>query len=291
MDWNNMPKLTGILISLYISLLSLPAFAADSDEAPDVKYYDVEIVIFKNIKVPKGHEFKLPTPSATRTENTLDLSDPKSIKRASQRGFIPLSSDELRLQDSVDKIIRSSRYGLLTHTGWRQPGLDEKNSIPVWIKGGKIFDNRYSSIDQVTQLKQEDQNLQKKDTNTQPKYISARGLYELEGLITITLSRYLHTKAELVLRKPADTASILQQVEPIGAQEQQEMIELEGQLLLNYGLDEQRRMRSKKLHYLDHPEFGMLVLITPYEPPPPEATTAIDSTVLDTSTTPVPSTE
>ena len=30
-------------------------------------------------------------------------------------------------------------------------------------------------------------------------------------------------------------------------------------------LAESRRMRSEELHYLDHPEFGMLVLITPVD--------------------------
>jgi hypothetical protein len=33
-------------------------------------------------------------------------------------------------------------------------------------------------------------------------------------------------------------------------------------------------MRSKRLHYLDHPEYGLLVLITPYPPPAAEATAA-----------------
>jgi hypothetical protein len=28
-----------------------------------------------------------------------------------------------------------------------------------------------------------------------------------------------------------------------------------------------RRIRSKELHYLDHPVMGMLLLITPYEKP------------------------
>jgi len=35
-------------------------------------------------------------------------------------------------------------------------------------------------------------------------------------------------------------------------------------------LQEHRRMRSRELHYLDHPLFGVLVLITPYELPEPE---------------------
>ena len=38
-------------------------------------------------------------------------------------------------------------------------------------------------------------------------------------------------------------------------------------ILNNHRLDEHRRMRSKNLHYLDNPEFGMLILITPYEAP------------------------
>ena len=38
-------------------------------------------------------------------------------------------------------------------------------------------------------------------------------------------------------------------------------------ILNNHGLKEHRRMRSKNLHYLDNPEFSMLILITPYEAP------------------------
>jgi hypothetical protein len=32
-----------------------------------------------------------------------------------------------------------------------------------------------------------------------------------------------------------------------------------------YHLTESRRMRSKELHYLDHPVLGVLLLVTPYE--------------------------
>ncbi|NIB41278.1 hypothetical protein HBA55_16875 [Pseudomaricurvus alkylphenolicus] len=36
-------------------------------------------------------------------------------------------------------------------------------------------------------------------------------------------------------------------------------------------MKQKRRMRSTEMHYLDHPKFGILVLTTPYELPPPEA--------------------
>ncbi|MCW8878603.1 MAG: peptidoglycan binding protein CsiV [Kangiellaceae bacterium] len=35
--------------------------------------------------------------------------------------------------------------------------------------------------------------------------------------------------------------------------------------LFNYPMQQSRRVRSKELHYFDHPLFGMLIIITPYE--------------------------
>ena len=49
----------------------------------------------------------------------------------------------------VERITKSSRYQLLLHTGWRQPGLEASSAIPVWIRGGQVFDAGYSSIDQA----------------------------------------------------------------------------------------------------------------------------------------------
>ncbi len=37
------------------------------------------------------------------------------------------------------------------------------------------------------------------------------------------------------------------------------------QKLFNYPMQQSRRMRSKELHYFDHPLFGLLIMITPYE--------------------------
>jgi hypothetical protein len=176
------------------------------------------------------------------------------------------------------------------HTGWRQPGSDEKNSVPVWIKGGKVYSDDYSSIDQFKEIKNvtpanEFQNESLKVANSVPEKSrqTSKGLYELEGQITVTLSRYLHTKVELVLRKPANPVELLQQNSTPSLFDENRIIE--GQLLLNYGLNEKRRMRSKKLHYLDSPQFGMLVLITPYVAPAPLEESVGDSTPV--TTTPV----
>jgi hypothetical protein len=253
-------------------LFSSALFAQDQSEDKEMKYYDVEIIVFRNDKVPHSHELNLPTPSSTVDENALDLSSPASIRQAATKGYTPLKPEELRLLDKVEGIIQSSRYTLLLHTGWRQPGSDEKNSIPVWIKGGKVYNDGYSSIDQFREIENatpsnqfQDQSLTQANPVMEEQLKGPKGLYELEGQITVTLSRYLHTNAELVLRKPATPVELLQQSSDSALIDENQVIE--GQLLLNYGLNEKRRMRSKKLHYLDSPQFGMLVLITPYQAP------------------------
>ncbi len=234
----------------------------DDAAAAERKFYDVEVIIFKNKSVPKGKEYNLPTPAAEHSDKTLDLFDPRQVEAVAEKGFSVLKMDEMRLLDEVKKIIRSSRYDLLAHVGWRQPGLSQSEAIPVWIHGGKVFDKGYSSIDQS-----------EAGLGTGSKMSAAaaipganrpdeeKGLYELEGAITIILARYLHTQADLVLRKPATLENLLQRA----ADADMESAFQPEQILLNYALKERRRMRSKRLHYLDSPEFGMLVLITPYE--------------------------
>lgn len=65
---------------------------------------------------------------------------------------------------------------------------------------------------------------------------------QLDGTLRLLLSRYLHLEADLIYR-PLDGAQAV------------------------YRLRESRRMRSREIHYLDHPMFGIIALVTPYEPP------------------------
>ena len=62
----------------------------------------------------------------------------------------------------------------------------------------------------------------------------------LEGAFGVTLGRYLHFEARLLLRLAPDAAALL---------------------------TESRRMRTAELHYIDHPAFGLLVRVTPLELP------------------------
>ena len=80
-------------------------------------------------------------------------------------------------------------------------------------------------------------------------------LDELEGSVRVVLGRYLHVYTDLVFRKPLTTMAYDETTETL----------VPMQSLQSIPVREWRRMRSRELHYLDHPVLGMLVKITPVE--------------------------
>ena len=257
---------------------------ANAQTEDDVRFYDVEIVIFKNIKGPRSHEYILPKSSPRTDGDILDLSSPASVEAAKEKLYEIIPVEEMRLTETVLSIVNSDRYGLLAYVAWRQPGVEKEQALPIWIKGGRVFGDEFISIDNQidVELMAKTEYLNSQDASTLsvaessaiaetsilpgPENESSSNLYELEGKITIGLSRYLHTYADLVLRKPRLT--LAPSTEEINF-ESPPVLEYipDTKILNNHSLKERRRMRSNKLHYLDSPEFSMLVLITPYERP------------------------
>ncbi|MEJ2456311.1 MAG: CsiV family protein [Candidatus Thiodiazotropha sp.] len=79
---------------------------------------------------------------------------------------------------------------------------------------------------------------------------------KLEGTLKFGVKRYLHMETDLLLRLP---------VTPAEGDDY-----FMGPAIRSYRLHTTRRMRSGKLHYLDHPVLGVLVQAERYEPPVPE---------------------
>ena len=271
------------ILSLIILLMPASAAAQSGDETEKPPLFDVEIVVFKNIKAPTSREFILPVSSPPREERMFDLSSAGSVEAARELGYEILAGDELRLLEQVTKLVESPRYDLLLHVGWRQPGLAYEASIPIWIRGGRIYGTEYTSIDnrleptgslpyETTQGEEKEFEFDAQTTEAlqqqlqQPQAARTGGLYELEGKITIALSRYLHAYVDLVMRRPRLSID-----EPPDSAAEEELLAARAadtRILNNHSMKERRRMRSRNLHYLDNPEFAMLILITPYEAKP-----------------------
>jgi len=86
---------------------------------------------------------------------------------------------------------------------------------------------------------------------------------QLKGLFHVHVSRYLHTNIEL-----------------------QYLTEKSGSINNTLTLQQSRRMRSKELHYIDHPSIGVLIKIIPTEHPLDRKETDLE---LEPNSTPVES--
>ncbi len=287
--------LTLLVLAALLPGVSLAQSDTDSSAKPDPQY-DVELVVFKNIKAPKSREFILPVSSPSRDEKMLDLSSASSVAAAAKLGYRILPNDELRLLDTVTRLVESPRYELLLHVAWRQPGVEREKAMPIWLRGGRIYGSEYTSIDNQLELLEsiprvdgaepgseqnfafDEQSLEAIELQLleQQALRVHQGLYEFEGKITVALSRYLHTYTDLVFRRPRLS------VDPVTTNAPQDQYlaayAADTRILNNHNLKEHRRMRSKNLHYLDNPEFAMLILITPYAAPQEVATPESETT-------------
>lgn len=119
------------------------------------------------------------------------------------------------------------------------------------------------------------------DTSRQPRGRRPAGipvrtrdvrLYPLDGTIRVVVSRYIHVHADFLYTTAVDWSAGTSGDEagqdrgPPGSSGRPPIARApDGQAMLTYPFDQQRRMRSEELHYLDHPVIGMIVVVRPHE--------------------------
>lgn len=239
-------------------LIGLQAQAQETDEP---RWYQIELVVFEiRPDFRQSEEQPLDQPPALAPEGVRTL----ALEGADQPAFVELPREAFALLEETRKIEQSRRYQLLTHLAWRQPVADADQAVTVRIPAG------------TSALRAAAEALASPESAP---------MIAFEGNISVSVSRYLHLKADIIRRErttvretvtlapaPASAAAggpVFQDVAPTDTPiVETRLVEK----VLAHRLTESRRMRSKRLHYLDHPVLGVLALITPYEPPaaPPE---------------------
>lgn len=164
--------------------------------------------------------------------------------------FRDVSRQNPQLSRIAGSLRRSTNYRLLEHLAWRQP-LGESR-FPVLIQGGERYDD----------------------------------VYELDGTITVTRSRFLHADVDLWFTEFApvrpsrrfgranrdvpnvDQAMLDRYPELVGWAKQRDT----RAPIHTHALTQSRRMRSDTVHFIDHPFFGVVIKVTEfsYEPALPE---------------------
>ncbi len=260
-------------------LLTLLLFPTLLQAATEERWYQVELLLFANNNSNYHQSEVWPIDySEPAIENSRELSrafkGKKNTRGSTPHAFSLLPSQELQLGGAAARIKRASDMELVLHLGWLQPGLAEDKAVAVHIYDGMLEDIqqgksgiRFTSSEQGS------------DEAQRPK---------LDGTVRLILSRYLHLESDLIWRDPLSTKelalrSALPLIESSGdagqatssgesngssAAEDAPLEQVSEAALVThhiYRMQQSRRMRSNETHYLDHPRFGIVARVTPYE--------------------------
>jgi len=259
-------KTPGILLLLLLSIAT--AYAEESNPAKDLKYYDVEIIIFEDaharyLSSERWHK-TIKTEYLTAAEINTASRHPAAL--SSERSTDETNIDEINagrfqsiqptiLNKQYKRINASSNYNVLFYGAWRQPGLNKNQAFSININGLQNT-SRSATTD-----------------NT------------LSGTFRLVLRRFLHMHIKLDYQRKtkldANALSTLANTSENGVSTAEKFAvktpikmpdrdSIAGNYL--YQLDthpitSHRRMRSKELHYIDHPLVGILVQINPVKKP------------------------
>lgn len=215
----------------------------------EVNEYDIEIVIFEDLSSryidseqwPKLEHLLLPEQPETATEINADSS--KAVEAAAPVGndVINIISNDTGMLDEYTKTFNSSaRYNVLVHKAWRQAGLDAESAIDIHINSKKNAIKK--SPAPLTSF-----NSELGDDNDKTSS-------SIKGIIRVTLGRYLHIYTDLIYKRPNTSYS-----PALTSSQNGEFRE--------FSIKSHRRMRSRELHYIDHPLIGILVMVLPVEKP------------------------
>lgn len=220
--------------------------------------YAIEMVFFMHIDGEQITDERFPenlklVPSDQGLEINNDYPHSKveaSTSHESNQQWRALSSGDFILSDVVKKLNHSRDYKVLKHIAWQQPMVDHKNAQLIKIQGGRDLSADYperlpafpQASDPILAIVG--------NQNIDP---STPSLYELEGTVKVVITRYIHVYADLILH-----------VEGFSTQQINQEIVVHNHLE-DYKIDLHRKMKSRELHYIDHPLMGIIVEATPIE--------------------------
>jgi len=203
------------------------------------RWYQVEMIVFSRNESSAAQQeawpknIKLAYPLNLVTLKSADVNDPA--------GFTMLKPNDRQLNAQAATIAKSGSYTLLFHQAWRQMIYGKKTSI--LINGGKTFN----------------------------------GHQELEGSIDLSVAQFLKFQTNLWLTQfvSAQAASTignelegwpeLPAIPNVESTTNDQPADFVTKRIVK--INQQRSMRSVEVHYIDHPLFGIIIKIVPYDAP------------------------
>ncbi|MFL0798661.1 MAG: peptidoglycan binding protein CsiV [Cellvibrionaceae bacterium] len=232
-----------------------------------------------------------------RPEEILQKKSEAELVNTEPEAFEVLPEESLQLQKTKERMERSRRYQVLFHKNWRQIISDKKEMPSILIEGGGEFGglrelsgyitlhrSRYLHIESNLWLSHFIANTGEQTGEEWPYLPLAPNKIDLDKLELLQIDDVV--EGDLPLSTNGDhtvttaTSSSFENTLPEPA------IDTNNWSLLGYDdlaqstfvperivtLQQRRKMRSSELHNLDHPLFGLLIKLTPYELVSPEST-------------------
>jgi len=229
--------------SALFALALLPAMSYANYAAPLAQHneaiqttalYHVELLVFENTRQvdPDWHTMLDADGKAPVSQHRL-LPQPAEVDDT----IVPfqlLPSNQLRMKNEEQKLARQKNYHLLLHIAWRQPLPYKKSVETIHIVGGNAYNDEGKVLGNADLFG---------GTADLTPYI-----WQIEGSVQVFKGHYVELNTEFNLN---DLPNVSQT--PSNSVYQ----------LDTYHLKQHRRLSNGELNYLDHPKFGILVLITP----------------------------
>lgn len=271
-----------LLLAFSLFVLSLTATAQDQENTNiygnEGRWYQIEIIIFTQNDALNTEQWSTDIalsypPNWKKLE---PLTEGKITEHKKQllttEAFYVLPVSERLLNNNVRDLERSNKHRVLFHSAWRQPVWSRDEAPSLLISGGDQYGEQT----------------------------------ELSGSINLSVARYLHLNTNLwftqfannygqevaewpTLPTPPNSEDMNKEVfktnQKVNLWDNNSVSENEYDNILRTPfvpekvvlLQQKRRMRSKEIHYIDHPVVGILFYATPYELPSslaPETATA-----------------
>ena len=243
-----------LIFSLLALVLSAPLLAqqpqaapADAEEA-EIRRYTVEVIVFRYAQeVSTGSEVFLPDEPASSPDELIDEAHefvqivPPEITTDEDPVLLPdiefslLAEEDYQLGEIYSRMRRLDVYEPVMHFGWTQATWPEEQTEAI------------------------------------PLHRFARPPADLDGTLTLYLSRYLHLVVDLAWQAPSVASNGLSETNrPPDRRSVGELLAYiddddRAPLPTYFRIREDRILRNGELRYYDHPKFGVLARVTRVE--------------------------
>ncbi len=263
--------------------------------AVEKKWFQLELIVFSNHNPQDLKSEKWPHDTKQHPMNKYAeiTKDRATVNQALTNRFAPiifqaLPEQHLSLQKIVERLNDSNEYQILLHIGWQQWVKKRRKSIPIYLDDANINHsyqpmNRGFSTRSPTSI---DKNRTEQNQPIHPYRSRPAGPPEINvyGMVSLRQKRFLHLALDLSHRRyqhitsttikeniqfPMDAIQTIPRTSHPDERNNERPQLLEPQITQppSYHLKESRRVTTNKLHYFDHPAFGVIAKITRIKAP------------------------